>query len=62
MNALRTFHAAVVALSLYLPLSAQAANLYGKVVGISDGDTMSCLNKFFKQNVTGKCICCTGEN
>lgn len=50
MNALRSFHTAIIALSLYLPLSAQAANIYGKVVGISDGDTITILTED-KQNI-----------
>jgi endonuclease YncB( thermonuclease family) len=50
MNALRSFHTALIALSLYLPLSAQATNIYGKVVGISDGDTITILTED-KQNI-----------
>jgi endonuclease YncB( thermonuclease family) len=45
MNALRTTLTSLVVALLYLSPSIQAANLYGKVVGISDGDTITILTK-----------------
>lgn len=43
MNALRTILSSIVIALLYLSPSIQAANLHGKVVGISDGDTITIL-------------------
>ncbi|EIK44808.1 putative micrococcal nuclease [Cellvibrio sp. BR] len=43
MNALRTILSSLVIALLYLSPSTQAANLHGKVVGISDGDTITIL-------------------
>lgn len=45
MNALRTIFTALIVITLYLSPSAQAASLYGKVVGVSDGDTITILTK-----------------
>ena len=50
MNAFRSLHAAIIVISLYLPFSAQATDIYGKVVGISDGDTITILPDD-KQNI-----------
>lgn len=43
MNALRTTLSSIVIALLYLSPPIQAANLHGKVVGISDGDTITIL-------------------
>lgn len=50
MNALHSFKATLIILFLCLPLSAQAASLRGKVVSISDGDTITVLTRD-KQNI-----------
>lgn len=45
MNALRPIFTALIVITLYLSPSTQAASIYGKVVGISDGDTITILTK-----------------
>ncbi|WP_238582310.1 thermonuclease family protein [Cellvibrio sp. OA-2007] len=45
MNAIRSLHASIIVLFLSMPFSAQATDIYGKVVGISDGDTITILTK-----------------
>jgi endonuclease YncB( thermonuclease family) len=50
MNALRSFQTVLIALSLYLPTYSEATNLYGKVIGVSDGDTITILTNN-KQNI-----------
>jgi micrococcal nuclease len=45
MNALRPIFTALIVITLYLSPYTQAASLYGKVVGISDGYTITILTK-----------------